>query len=95
MFEYFRKRGLPDFTEDNWKSSLRRWAPGLNTCTDGESDFVYDDAKGMLAEILGLDGPLNGRQCFIEMKSSPEAENNTFYMSSAQYALVIAHDVAL
>jgi hypothetical protein len=93
MFEYFRKRGLPDFTEDNWKSSLRRWAPGLNTCKDGQSDFVYYDGKGMLAEILGLDS-LKGRQCFIEMKSSPEAENNTFYMSWAQFTLVIAHDMA-
>ena len=93
---------LPNFSRDNWKSTIRRFVnvhpdyASMNPWTGNETaDLEYDDADGVFTSLLISKGYLDaGRwqkkkpRYYFEVKSTPLPCNTAFFMSGPQYEKV-------
>lgn len=97
-----KKLGLPDFCITNWQSTIRdevRIHPKYQDLTTFHgretSDIVYDDTSSALTEKLCQSHYLDKQiwtqetpRYYIEVKTTTEACQEAFYVSSAQFKRV-------
>ncbi|KAI0866635.1 hypothetical protein F4860DRAFT_457982 [Xylaria cubensis] len=94
-----RNTELPDFSQEDWRSNIKKYVTALPEYADAPSwtgdetaDFVYDDVKSVLTTLLIKKGYLDkdrwsGRTptYYIEVKTTAGGCRNPFFMSNSQY----------
>lgn len=94
--------GLPEFSRDNWQSTIRKYVTvhpeyARMAAWNGRetADIVYEDNGSVLTELLIDKGYLAQDQWrgsmpeyFIEVKSTTGSRDMPFYMSKHQYQRV-------
>ncbi|KAF5006291.1 hypothetical protein FDECE_7322 [Fusarium decemcellulare] len=106
VFELLKnlRPGLPGFSQGNWQSSIRRYVSVHPEYTDighwghkETSDLIYDDAGGVLTELLIDNGYLERNvwehkrpSYHLEVKTTTGPCGVPFYMSKNQYRLMHA-----
>ena len=90
MFDHFKDTmRLPDFTEHNWTSELRKYRGFPEYRADAAADFIYEDKYGRLTELFF------GSVCvqrwyghyptyYMEVKATTGVVNEAFHMSPRQ-----------
>jgi hypothetical protein len=95
-------RQLPDFSRNNWQSTIRHYVTvhpeyaGMEPWTGREtSDIVYTDDEGVLTDLLIDEGHLAREiwagkkpKYFIEVKTTTASFDTPLYVSKAQYQRV-------
>ncbi|KAF4628320.1 hypothetical protein G7Y89_g9830 [Cudoniella acicularis] len=99
IFEILTSLGLPGFSRDNWKSTIRREVCVHNKYRDLEpwvgretADLTYYDHEGDLTKLFIEKGYLSGETWqderptyYLEVKTSTRDCSEAFYMSGSQY----------
>ncbi|KAM0239528.1 hypothetical protein ACHAP5_008251 [Fusarium lateritium] len=102
VFELLSKLELPDWSRENWQSTIRTYAAihpdyaGLSQwCNRETADLVYIDSLGRLTNTLIDAGILTGDgwsgkrpKYYFEVKTTTGHCKTPFYMSGKQYRLV-------
>ncbi|QGA16253.1 hypothetical protein EYB26_003920 [Talaromyces marneffei] len=105
VFELLSHLNLPDFSHDNWKSTIRKEVTVHQAYADLEpwtgaeiADIVYHDSAKTLTQILMDNGYLprlpllfQRPRYLIEVKSTTGACDNAFFISKSQYRLMQEH----
>jgi hypothetical protein len=78
---------LPDFTYENWDSSMRTIA-GFPPCGEGRSDFFYLDENERLSKLFNLEPSTQIPRLFLLEVKSSFGSFNVFHMSQRQFSQV-------
>jgi hypothetical protein len=102
IFELLLKFGLPSFSTENWKSTIRKEVRAHPKYQDMEpwqgretADITYHDSTGVFTSILVQNGYLESdvwRSArpiyYLEVKTTTRDCSEQFYMSGSQYLRV-------
>lgn len=81
------KESLPEFTELNWTSCLRRYARFV-PCEEGPSDFIYSGDMDAFKSLFNLPSDRQWKTAYIEVKSTSRPEKFRFHLSDRQFERV-------
>ncbi|KAI9372834.1 hypothetical protein BJX61DRAFT_542344 [Aspergillus egyptiacus] len=99
VFELLSRLTLPDFSRDNWKSTIRHYVRVHDEYSDlapwdgrETADMLYTDSAGLFTALLIEKGYLpaetwEGRRptYYLEVKATTGSWETPFYMSKSQY----------